>query len=98
MVNKTFLGGGRSFQSDERTLRGLSLTFRIIWLLLIATLIRGARRTFAVGLSESFSGGFAGRCVGPSTGSSLDDLFASVCSEVITSVVKFASERIDRDD
>ena len=54
--------------------------------------------SFSVGLCETFSGSFAGRCVGPSTGSSLDDLFASVCAEVITSVVKFAFERIDGDD
>ncbi len=55
------------------------------------------RFTSSIGLSESFSGGFAGWCVNPSTGSSLDNLLAAVGSEVIASVVKFAFERIDGD-
>jgi hypothetical protein len=52
----------------------------------------------SVGLGETFSGSFSGRGIGPGAWGTLDDLFAAIGSEVIASVVEFASERIDRDN
>ena len=59
---------------------------------------RGRRGTVAVGLGEAFAGSTAGRGVGPSAWTALDDLLATVGAEVIAVVVELTVEGFDRDD
>ena len=54
--------------------------------------------TVAVGLGEAFAGGTAGGGVGPSAGTALDDLLATIGAEVVAVVVELAAEGFDRDE